>query len=55
MRAPAEPFVGLELTSEALDIRRSEPEDEQLPEVVTSAPVPARTARRLLWGSRRRD
>jgi hypothetical protein len=55
MRAPAEPFVGLELTGEALEVRRPEPEFEQAAEVVSNAPVPARPARRLLWGTRRRD
>lgn len=55
LRAPAEAYVGLELTGEVLDVQPSEAEQSPAPQDAAGASVPARPARRLLWGPRRRD
>ncbi|MHB1318527.1 MAG: HEAT repeat domain-containing protein, partial [Anaerolineae bacterium] len=55
LRAPAEAFVGIALTGQVLDVPSSEPDEVPASEIVTTPNIPARPARRLLWGARRRD
>ena len=55
LRAPAEPYVAVQLTSEVLDMQSSDTDDLPAPEIAASANVPTRPARRLLWGARRRE
>jgi len=53
MRAPAEAFVGLQLATEDLDGEPAETIEEAGPQPEPPAAIPARPARRLLFGGRR--
>lgn len=55
LRAPAEQFVSVELTAEALDVSTTTSDNEPTVEVSTAPDAPARPVRRLLFGSRRRE
>lgn len=54
LRVPAEPFVSIELTAEALDVSPETTDSESEVELTTAHDVPMHPVRRLLFGARHR-